>query len=315
MPVARKHLISVPDTPYYHVVSRCVRRAFLCGEDKLTGKSYEHRRAWIEDRIRLLSSVFAVDLCAYAVMSNHYHLVVKLIPDSVANWADNEVLERWCTLFKGPLLVQRYRAGESFSDAETNTLRATIAVYRQRLASLSWFMKCLNEPIARKANAEDHCRGHFWEARFGSFALRTEQALLTCMAYVDLNPVRAGIAQTAKDSMYTSIRQRLTGSHNFKKAVASLLKTKELQRFDLPVKPLLPFGDRKESTNATLPMGWEDYHQLIDDTARLLQLGQRKPIRPLSRSTLQRLKLSGEEWLRACTSFNYRHRKLTAATA
>jgi len=315
MPVARKHLISVSDTPYYHVVSRCVRRAFLCGKDKLTGKSYEHRRAWIEDRIRVLSSVFAVDLCAYAVMSNHYHLVVKLIPGSVANWSDNDVLERWCTLFKGSILVQRYRAGDPLSDVETNSLRSTVTAYRQRLASLSWFMKCLNEPIARKANAEDDCRGHFWEARFGSFALRTEQALLTCMAYVDLNPVRAGIAQTPEASMYTSIRQRLTGSHDVQTAVARLLKTKELQRFDLPMKPLAPFADEHESTADTLPLGWDEYYRLVDSTARLIRLGQRDSTPILSRSTLQQLQLSGKEWLQACTSFDYRHRTLTTVTA
>ena len=160
MPRARKHLVCVADTPYYHVTSRCVRRAFLCGIDQHTGKSYEHRRTWIEDRICVLSSLFSIDLCAYAVMSNHYHLVVKLNPDEPAAWSDDEVLQRWTALFRGPLLVQRYRAGESLSSAEQDTVRSITAVYRDRLGSLSWFMKCLNEPIARQANAEDGCTGH-----------------------------------------------------------------------------------------------------------------------------------------------------------
>ena len=71
MPRPRKEQISVKDTPYYHLVSRCIRKSFLCGEDKDNGKNYEHRRQWIEDRMRILSSVFTVDICAYAVMSNH----------------------------------------------------------------------------------------------------------------------------------------------------------------------------------------------------------------------------------------------------
>lgn len=213
MPRARKHLVCVSDTPYYHVYARCVRRAFLCGVDQHTGRSYEHRRGWIEDRLRVLASLFSIDLCAYAVMSNHYHLVVRLNPAESDGWSDDEVLERWTALFRGPLLVQRYLAGEVLSTVEHDTVRATAAVFRQRLGSLSWFMKCLNEPIARQANAEDRCSGHFWEARFQSQALCSEGTLLAAMVYVELNPVRARMARTAEDSKYTSIRARIQGDY------------------------------------------------------------------------------------------------------
>ena len=114
----RKALISLADTPYYHITSRCVRRAFLCGVDHYSGKSYEHRRQWVVDRIRLLSSLFAIDVGAYAVMSNHYHLVVKLCPDQLNDLSDDQIMDRWCALFKGPLLVQRYRNGNSLTSPE-----------------------------------------------------------------------------------------------------------------------------------------------------------------------------------------------------
>jgi hypothetical protein len=124
-------------------------------------------------------------------MSNHYHLVVKL--GRADHWSEQEVMQRWLILHKGPLLVQRYQKGEALDQAGRHTISEIIELWRRRLQSLSWFTKCLNEPIARMANAEDHCTGHFWESRFKSQALLTEEALLSCMAYVDLNPVRAGL--------------------------------------------------------------------------------------------------------------------------
>ena len=173
----RKALICLADTPYYHITSRCVRRAFLCGVDDYSGCNYEHRRQWVVDRIRLLSSLFAIDTCAYAVMSNHYHLVLKLCPEQLDALDDNAIITRWYALFKGPLLVQRYRAGEALSEAERETVSSIVAVWRKKLADISWFMRCLNQPIARQANLEDRCTGKFWECRFKSQALTTEEAL------------------------------------------------------------------------------------------------------------------------------------------
>jgi REP element-mobilizing transposase RayT len=162
----RKELVSISDTPYYHIVSRCVRRAFLCGFDQQSQHDYEHRRQWIEDRIRLLSSLFTIDICAYAVMSNHYHIVVKLDPSQAKEWSNADVINRWTSMFKGPLLIQRQQQGHSLSVAEKNTVNDIIDVWRRRLTDLSWFMKCLNESIAKQANKEDNCTGHFWDKFF-----------------------------------------------------------------------------------------------------------------------------------------------------
>ncbi len=80
-------------------VQRCVRRAFLCGKDPLTGKSFEHRRGWIRNRLELLASVFGIDCLTYTVMSNHLHVVLRSRPDVVKEWSDDEVARRWWRLF------------------------------------------------------------------------------------------------------------------------------------------------------------------------------------------------------------------------
>jgi len=96
MPTPRNRLISQDNTPYYHCVSRCVRRAFLCGEAQLTGISYEHRRQWVEQHLQQLAAVFAIDhLCAYAVMHNHYHVVLRVDRDQANAWSEDEVVARW----------------------------------------------------------------------------------------------------------------------------------------------------------------------------------------------------------------------------
>ncbi|SEL59645.1 transposase [Ectothiorhodospira marina] len=310
MPRPRCQQISVTETPYYHVVSRCVRRTFLCGQDHATGKCFDHRRQWIEDRIRLLASLFALEVAAYAVMSNHYHLVVKLEPAQAEQWSDDEVLRRWSCLFKGPLLVQRYLAGASQESYELSQVAEFAQCYRRRLADLSWFMKCLNEPIARQANREDGCSGHFWEARFKSQALRTEAALLSCMAYVDLNPVRAGMAATPETSAHTSIWERITPRFNLAQAVREQMQLDALLRFDGKVKPLLHFeGAWVQEEQTGLPFAFEDYLALVDDTGRAIDPRKKGAIANALPPILQRLGLNPEQWLDQSTQFEASYRQ------
>jgi len=209
MTQARKSQISLSDTPYYHCMGRCVRRAFLCGKDSLTGKDYSHRKEWIVGKLRELSEIFAIEVCAYAVMSNHYHVVLKVNNEYSEQMPDDEVIERWMQLFNGNVLIQRYLNNECKTQGELDKVQETIKCWRERLSDISWFMRCLNETIARRANAEDNCSGRFWEGRFKSQALLNDQAVLSCMAYVDLNPIRAGIADSLDESEFTSIEQRV----------------------------------------------------------------------------------------------------------
>ncbi|MCU7906566.1 MAG: hypothetical protein KZQ76_12135 [Candidatus Thiodiazotropha sp. (ex Epidulcina cf. delphinae)] len=118
MPKPRKALISLEATPYYHCVSRCVRRAWLCGDDPLTGRSFEHRRQWIQDKLFALVGTFVIDICSYAVMSNHFHLVLFIDRETAEGWDEQEVIKRWRRLYQGTLLSQRYLCGEPLSPAE-----------------------------------------------------------------------------------------------------------------------------------------------------------------------------------------------------
>ena len=171
MPQPRYRLVDTQTTPYYHCISRCVRRAFLCGYDRASRKNFDHRKQWILDRIKELSSIFAIEVCAYAIMSNHFHLVLHVDTVGAKQWSSDEVIDRWLQLYSGPAVAQKYKAGATLATSEEKTLAGCVETWQARLSDLSWYMRCLNETIARMANREDDCTGRFWEGRFRSQAL------------------------------------------------------------------------------------------------------------------------------------------------
>ena len=181
----------------YHCFSRCVRRAFLYGYDAYSGRDYSHRKQWLVNRLRQLAGIFAIDVCAYAVMENHYHTIVRTRPDIVAKWSDHDVASRWLKLC--PPRRKSKKAAKPTLEESVRALMLCpdrIATLRKRLSSLSWFMGRLNEFMARAANKEDEVKGRFWESRFKCQALLDDAAIAGCMTYVDLNPIRAGVAAT-----------------------------------------------------------------------------------------------------------------------
>ncbi|MFP6808194.1 MAG: hypothetical protein VB957_13610 [Pseudomonadales bacterium] len=223
MTYPRSHLVD-PDGGVYHVCSRCVRRAFLCGTDRQTGYNFDHRQAWIEERILWLASIFAADIYGYAVMSNHYHLVLSVKANTTKAWTDEMIVDKWLMLNPrkndNPIARQVRRLSMLEDDDRLHQLR-------ERLGSLSWFMRYLNEPLARLANKEDACKGRFWEGRFKSQRLLDEQAILACMVYVDLNPVRAGLVDEPTEANHTSLANRC------KKATTSHLPMTVVNRVDI----------------------------------------------------------------------------------
>ena len=164
---ARRQIVVEDQVGVYHFIARCVRRAFLCGVDSYTGQDYSHRKEWILDRLRELAGLFAIEVCGYSVMSNHLHLVLRNRPDIAGLWSADEIALRWCRIFQ----PRHDETGEPVEPNEHDIAMLTanserLAELRERLANLSWFMRCLCEKIARTANHEDGSSGRFWAGRF-----------------------------------------------------------------------------------------------------------------------------------------------------
>ena len=240
MATPRHQLVDDTAALGYHLVSSCVRRAWLCGYDKRARKDYSHRKRWLVERMLALARCFAVEIDAYAVMSNHFHLVVHYDPKACEGWSAEEVAARWADAFPP---TERGAAAEERKPEVRELMLGDperIEKARRTLGSLSSFMKHLKQPIARRANEEDGCKGHFFEQRFYSGALLNEEAVIAAMAYVDLNPVRARLARRLAECRHASIGARLLENGpaalaDYLRPLASgLTREREVARVDRP---------------------------------------------------------------------------------
>ena len=278
---ARDSIIDLEATPYYHCICRCVRRAFLCGEDKFSGKNFEHRRQWVIDRLGFLCDVFAIEVASYAIMSNHYHLVLRVYKEKALNWSESEVISRWKRLCHLPEVVIQYQKNPKLEGVNT-VAQDIIKKWRNRLMDISWLMRFLNEYLARKANKEDNCKGRFWEGRFKSQALLDEAAVLTAMSYVDLNPIRAKMAKTPESSDYTSIQQRIKQASGIKDSSINLI----------------PFSSNpKQEHPNSIAFSKADYLNLVDALGRAILQGKRGYIEQNEAPILQRLNIDCDGFL------------------
>ena len=299
MTTARRQLIDADTTPYYHIICRCVRRAFLCGKDKFTKRDFSHRRQWIEDQLVKLSQIFTIDIAAYAIMNNHYHLVLRVDSATAKEWTMLQVFQQYSKLHQCSPMVQQFQIGAELSPAQLMLVCEQAEIYRERLSSISWFMKVINQHIALKANKEDKCTGKFWESRFKSQALLDETAVLTCMAYVDLNPIRAGLSATPENSDFTSIQTRLD-----KKTGESKI-TKEC---------LLPFSQGNSEYGAkNIPLTKSAYIELVDWTGRCIRNDKRGSIPLNIPPILDRLNMTSHEWLRHTKFFEARYKRVAGS--
>jgi hypothetical protein len=230
-------------------------------------------------RIKQLSGVFTIDVAAYAVMSNHYHIVMRVDNERPYELSTEEVMQRWTQLYKGSLLVNRYLSDQrsEMSEGELFQVEQLATVYRQRLCDLSWFMKNLNENIARKANKEDHVKGHFWESRYKCQALLDDKAILAAMTYVDLNPIRSVMVETPEASEFTSVFERIQGSKKTQVLSCSGKPSDSVEKTyspDLSPAPLMSF-DATGCEPLKIPFALPDYLELIDWSGRVIHPDKR----------------------------------------
>ena len=305
MTIARSQLVDPAISRWYHCISRCVRRAFLLGKGGDSGAG--DRKKWIENRLKELDAIFAVSVGGFSVLDNHLHLLLRIDPEVAKTWSDLEVVTRWFQLFppKGtdrkPLPKAKLKALIEQLQKDPKWIRKT----REQLSSLSWFMKCLKEPLARMVNREEKCTGAFFEGRFKSIAILDKEALLSVCAYIDLNPVAAGVAKVPEESEYTSVKARVDhvkrqgrqkdlqtargGSVTGSRAAKKLEETLWL----VPIEDRRRFDSHREGMLETFTLG--NYLGLVEYTGRLLR-DRKATITVEVTDILERIGSSADDW-------------------
>ena len=309
MTIPRREVVHPEESGVYHCWSRCVRRAFLCGFDRLTGKNYDHRKEWTITRLIFLAQIFTIDVLAYAIMSTHQHLMLRTKPHEAKALSDKEVARRWLHLFHNQEQWD-YSNNEPTEQAIQALMQDTerIAILRDRLCSVSWFNRCLKENIAVKANKEDEVTGHFWEKRFDCQRIEDPGALVTCMIYVDLNEIRAKVADRPEESEFTSAFLRIVARQASTKATQlqskgeiipeKLTKARESANWLMS----FPSAEEVQQTESVLPLTLDEYLIILDETGKCHAEGKRGAISPELESILERLNIRPDNWLDSSSS-------------
>ena len=329
--MARGSQIDPAQVQVVHCVQRCVRRAFLCGEDPYTNVSYEHRRGWIRQRLEFLASIFGIDCLTYTVLSNHVHLVLRSRPDVVATWSDREVARRWLMLFPGRRLPNGAAAEPSQPEIDSIVNQPKVlAARRKRLSDISWWMKCSAENIARRCNLEDQVTGHFWEGRYKSQVILDEAGLLACAAYVDLNPVRAAMAETPESSKYTGAKDRIddlaerhqrsrVSDHQWERSRrcsrSGWMSPLEINEADDPVGPDASGDHRRASYKGFLSISLSKYLELLDWTGRQIRSGKRGKIPSHLSPILTRIGVDAASWYELVATLSVKFKRVVGTPA
>lgn len=328
--MARCEIFDPDEVAVAHVYTRVCRRCFLLGDDSVSGKNFDHRKVWIEDYLRQFAACFGIDLLCFSILSNHFHLILRSRPDVVATWSDEEVARRWLML-----CPQRRKSDGSPmtpTDPEIKSIAGCPikrAEIRKRLSSFSWWMRLLCQRVATRANREDDQTGRFFQDRYHATRLADEPSLLACAAYVDLNPIRAAMAETLEQSDHTSVQRRIEGMDE-EAGVASesggddgsdggeahdgqsrrstvsgdqFLSPTFIDEQSDPVGPCESESGKRCSDKGFLAMPTEDYLELLDWTAREIAPGKRGCTPAGTPPILVRLSLDTATWCELVSDF------------
>jgi hypothetical protein len=340
---ARSEVFAPDEVAVVHVMNRTVRGCFLLGNDRVTGKNYDHRKEWIEAELERLAGHFGIDLIGYSILSNHFHSLLRSRPDIVETWNDFEVAKRWLQLC--PKGRKRKTAHVEPSEKQLSKILSDaerVKQIRSRLSDISWWMRLLSQKIGRMANHEDNEVGKFWQARYRAVRLLDETAVLACAAYIDLNLIRAAMAETVEESDFTSAQQRalqlrdeyggMMASSEFRgeevastsehpllrstsrsrdrplvkklKTIASALCPVQLDGEGSGTGPCVHHGGRRASDKGFLPLTAAKYLELLDWTARELRSDKRGVTPEEAAPIFERLGIDGPTWCELTRNFD-----------
>ena len=305
---ARRDIVQPGAGGIYHCWQRCVRRAFLLGMDPLTGKCHTHRREWFIQRLQLLVGCFAIDVCFDAILSNHFHLILRANPRLVKRMGDWEVARRWLRVYPGKRVLDENWIEPTDEQVEALVAnKKKLADIRGCLANISCFMAALSEYIARRGNREDDTDGRFFSGRFQCREISHEAGLLVGGMYVDLNLLRAGEAATPESSVFSSVwfriqaRQAASAGSATDPAPDDWLAPLTLQDDHLGDVPCA--SGSRASDKGLLSMSLDQYLQLLDWAGRELQAGKRGAIPADLAPILERLGIEGDALLDTLENF------------
>jgi len=314
-----------------HIFARVCRRCWLLGDDPVSGKNFDHRKGWIEAYLQQFADAFGIDLLCFSILSNHFHLILRSRPDVVATWDDREVARRWMMIC--PHRKQADGSPMEPTEPEINSIAGCpvkCAEIRQRLSSISWWMRLLCQRVAMRANREDDEKGRFFQDRYGATKLVDEASLLACAAYVDLNPIRAAMCETLEQSDHTSVQRRIeslqrssdqnngsvpeqSSREGTNRPACSpqagsvsgdaFLSPLSIDEQHDPIGPCVSESGKRASDKGFLAMPLEDYLQLLDWTAREVAPGKRGSTPASAPPILQRLGLDASSWCELVSDF------------